>query len=250
MSLVDDISAARIAAALEQVGPRLKRLRTQRGMTLTGVSTSTGISKSTLSRLETGQRRPTLELLLALSHAYRVPLDDLVAAPEEGDPRLRLKPGRVKGRTVIPLTRQPDGMQAWKIIIPTSNATPEPRAHDGDEWIYVLSGHMRFILGDQDLVLGPGEVAAFDTKVPHWFGSTGDAPAEILSIFGRPGERMTVRTPPQASRPCLMTGRSAGRWHGKSPPAWRGSVGGPRLRLPRSGSTTGSCRPIEAGYRI
>ena len=96
MSLMDDISAARIAAALEQVAPRLKGIRTQRGMTLTGVSSSTGISKSTLSRLETGQRRPTLELLLALSHAYRVPLDDLVAAPEQGDPRLRLKPGRVK----------------------------------------------------------------------------------------------------------------------------------------------------------
>ena len=194
MSLMDDISAARIAAALEQVAPRLKGIRTQRGMTLTGVSSSTGISKSTLSRLETGQRRPTLELLLALSHAYRVPLDDLVAAPEQGDPRLRLKPGRVKGRTVIPLTQQPDGMQAWKIIIPTSNVTPEPRTHVGDEWIYVLSGHMRFVLGDQDTVLGPGEVAAFDTKVPHWFGSTGDEPAEILSIFGRPGERMTVRT--------------------------------------------------------
>ena len=94
---------------------------------------------------------------------------------------------------MIPLTRQPEGMQAWKIIIPTSNATPEPRAHDGDEWIYVLSGQMRFVLGDQDLVLGPGEVAAFDTTVPHWFGSTGEAPAEILSIFGRPGERMKVR---------------------------------------------------------
>jgi len=93
---------------------------------------------------------------------------------------------------VIPLTRQPDGMQAWKIIIPTSNTTPEPRAHDGDGWIYVLSGHMRFVPGDQDMVLGPGEVAAFDTKVPHWFGSTGDAPAEILSILGRPGERSST----------------------------------------------------------
>jgi transcriptional regulator with XRE-family HTH domain len=197
MSLMEDTSAAAIAAALDQVGPRLKRLRTQRWMTLTGVAATTGISKSTLSRLETGGRRPTLELLLALSHAYRVPLDDLVAAPEEGDPRLQLKPRRVKGRTVIPLTRQPDAMQAWKIIIPTGKATPEPRAHDGHEWIYVLSGHMRFVLGDQDLVLGPGEVAAFDTTVPHWFGSTGDQPAEILSIFGRPGERMNLRTTPQ-----------------------------------------------------
>jgi transcriptional regulator with XRE-family HTH domain len=192
---VDDISAATIATALDQVGPRLKRLRSRRQLTLTAVAGSTGISKSTLSRLETGGRRPTLELLLALSHAYRVPLDDLVGAPEEGDPRLRLKPGRVKGRTVIPLTRQPDGMQAWKIIIPTSKSTPEPRAHDGYEWIYVLSGHMRFVLGDQDSVLGPGDVATFDTTVPHWFGSTGSAPAEILSIFGRPGERTTLRAP-------------------------------------------------------
>ena len=52
----------------------------------------------------------------------------------------------------------------------------------------------RFILGDEDWVLGPGEVASFDTKVPHWLGSTGDEPAEILSIFERSGERMTVRT--------------------------------------------------------
>ena len=154
----------------------------------------TGISKSTLSRLETGQRRPTLELLLALSHAYRVPLNDLVAAPEEGDPRIRLKAQRVKGRTVLPLTQQPDGMQAWKIVIPISKVTPEPRSHDGYEWIYVLSGRMRLVLGDQDWVLSAGDVAEFDTQVPHWFGSTGQEPAEILSIFGRPGERMSVRT--------------------------------------------------------
>ena len=192
-----------VATALEQVGPRLKRVRTQRRMTLTGVADRTGISKSTLSRLETGQRRPTLELLLALSLLYRVPLDDLVGAPEVGDPRIHLKPGRVKGRTVVPLTRQPDGMQAWKIVIPTSKVNPEPRAHDGYEWIYVLSGRLRLVLGDKDLVLGAGEVAEFDTQIPHWFGSTGEDPAEILSIFCRPGERMTVRT--SASRPSPRT---------------------------------------------
>jgi transcriptional regulator with XRE-family HTH domain len=188
-----DDSTAGIAAALEQVGPRLKRLRTQRGATLTGVAAATGISKSTLSRLETGQRRPSLELLLPLAQVYKVPLDDLVGAPDVGDPRIRLKPQRVKGRTVIPLTRQPGGMQAWKIVIPTSKIRPELRAHEGHEWLYVLSGRMRLVLGDHDLVLGPGEVAEFDTQVPHWFGSTGDQPAEILSLFGRHGERMHVR---------------------------------------------------------
>ena len=52
---------------------------------------------------------------------------------------------------------------------------------------------LSYALGDQDLVLGEGEAAEFDTQVPHWFGSTGAAPAEVLSIFGRPGERMLVR---------------------------------------------------------
>jgi len=193
-----DVDATSVAldAALEQVGSRLRQLRTRRGITLTALAETTGISKSTLSRLESGQRRPTLELLLALSMAYRVPLDDLVGAPEVGDPRIRLRPGRVKGRTVIPLTRQPDGMQAWKIVIPTGQVTSEPRSHDGHEWIYVLSGHVRLVLGEKDWVLTPGEVAEFHTDVPHWFGSTGLEPAEILSIFSRPGERMRTRTGP------------------------------------------------------
>jgi transcriptional regulator with XRE-family HTH domain len=193
---VEDTTSV-IAATLNQVGARLKRLRTQRGVTLTALAASTGISKSTLSRLETGQRRPTLELLLPLAQAYNVPLDDLVGAPEVGDPRIRLKPRRAHGRTVIPLTRQPGGIQAWKIIIPASKAAPEIKTHEGYEWLYVLSGRMRLILGDHDLVLGTGEVVEFDTRIPHWFGSTENESAEILSLFGGQGERMHVRAKPR-----------------------------------------------------
>lgn len=193
----DGSAAAAVDGAVAEVPARLRMVRTRRGMTLMEVAEQTGISKSTLSRLETGQRRPTLELLLALSLTYRVPLDDLVGAPEVGDPRIRLRPGQVKGRTVIPLSREPGSMQAWKIVVPTSKVDPEPRAHAGHEWIYVLSGRVRLVLGEHDSVLEPGDVVEFDTQVPHWFGSTGAAAAEILSIFGRPGERMRQRTPGQ-----------------------------------------------------
>lgn len=194
-------SSADITTTLEHVGARLKRLRTHRGITLTALAETTGISKSTLSRLETGQRKPNLELLLHLAHAYRVPLEDLVGAPPVGDPRIRLKPRRVNGRTVVPLTRQPSGMQAWKIIIPARHTTPALRAHEGYEWLYVISGRMRLILGDLDLVLGPGEVAEFNTEVNHWFGSTGSEPAEILSLFSRQGERMHVRATARSDGP-------------------------------------------------
>ena len=181
---------ATIGTALGLVGPRLRKVREQRGVTLTEVAERTGISKSTLSRLENGQRKPSLELLLPLAQVYRVPLDELVGAPEVGDPRIRLKPRRVNGRTVLPLTRHPDGIQAWKIIIPVSQSRPKLRTHDGYEWLYVLTGRMRLIQGEQDLVLGAGEAAEFDTQTPHWFGSTGQEPAEVLSIFGRHGEHI------------------------------------------------------------
>lgn len=192
--------APAIAAALADVGPRLKRLRTQRGVTLAALSEATGISKSTLSRLEAGQRRPSLELLLPIAQAHRVPLDELVGAPEVGDPRVRLQPRQAHGRTVLPLTRQPGGLQAWKIIVPADQAEPDPRVHEGYEWLYVLSGRLRLVLGEHDLVLEAGEAAEFDTRVPHWFGSAGDQPVEILSLFGRQGERMHVRARPLKSR--------------------------------------------------
>ena len=114
-----------IAASLGMVGPRLRGVRERRGLTLTRAAEQTGISKSTLSRLENGQRRPTLELLLLLADAYRVPIDDLVGAPPVGDPRIRLKPRRVHGRTVLPLTG-PGGVQARKIVIRTALVLPAP----------------------------------------------------------------------------------------------------------------------------
>ncbi|MEU5306963.1 XRE family transcriptional regulator [Streptomyces noursei] len=189
-----------VAQALADVGPRLKRLRTERSVTLAALSEATGISKSTLSRLESGQRRPSLELLLPIAQVHQVPLDELVGAPEVGDPRIRLTPKKVDGNTVLPLTQHPGPLQPYKTVIPTHRDTPDPCTHEGYEWLYVLAGRLRLVLADHDLVLGPGEVAEFDTRLPHWFGSTGDGPVEILSLFGRQGERMHVRARPSARK--------------------------------------------------
>jgi transcriptional regulator with XRE-family HTH domain len=185
-----------IPDVLAEVGPRLKRLRTRRGITLTALAADTGISKSTLSRLESGQRKPSLELLLPLADAYQVPLDELVGAPEVGDPRIKLKPRVRNGRLVFPLTQQSSGLAVWKVVVPPEREH-ELRTHDGYEWLYVLSGQMRLILGEHDITMGPGEVAEFDTRMPHWFGPAGDEPVEILSVHGTHGKRMHVRAAPR-----------------------------------------------------
>ncbi|MET8859574.1 MULTISPECIES: XRE family transcriptional regulator [unclassified Streptomyces] len=183
---------------LAEVGPRLRRIRKERGATLAGLSEATGISVSTLSRLESGLRKPSLELLLPIARAHQVALDELVGAPPVGDPRVRAEPLVRHGRTYWPLTRQPGGLQAYKVLEPKRTAEPDPRTHEGYEWLYVLSGRLRVVLGEHDVVMEAGEAAEFDTRVPHWFGSTGEGPAEFLSLFGPQGERMHVRARPKA----------------------------------------------------
>jgi transcriptional regulator with XRE-family HTH domain len=183
---------------LHAVGPRLRTLRQQRGATLTELSESTGISISTLSRLESGQRRPTLELLLPLARAHQVTLDELVDAPPTGDPRVQLRSFNRRGSVFIPLTRRPGGLQAFKQVMPPNwpGTEPDPRVHEGYEWLYVLAGRLRLVLGEHDVILTPGEVAEFDTHIPHWFGNAGPEPVEILSLFGPQGERLHVRAQP------------------------------------------------------
>lgn len=190
-----------LAAMLTSVGPRLRALRRQRQASLAALAEITGISVSTLSRLESGHRRPSLELLLPLARAHGVQIDDLVGGPGTGDPRVHLRPVRRHGMTLIPLSRRAGGVQAYKLIIPERRSEPDPQVHEGYEWLYVLDGRLRLVLGERDLVMQPGEAAEFGTKVPHWFGSAGGGPVEVLSLFGRQGERAHLRARPAVADP-------------------------------------------------
>jgi transcriptional regulator with XRE-family HTH domain len=194
---VDDITGRVVAG----VGPRLRALRLRRRVTLAELSSATGISVSTLSRLESGQRKATLELLLPLARAHGVPLDDLVGAPATGDPRVHIRPIQRHGMVVLPLSRGSGGLQAFKFVIPATapRSEPTPQVHEGYEWIYVIQGQLRLVLGEHDLVLPAGEAAEFDTRTPHWFGRAGEEGVEFLSLFGPQGQRMHVRAAPVRS---------------------------------------------------
>jgi transcriptional regulator with XRE-family HTH domain len=180
---------------LEVVGPQLKEYRSRASLTLAQASELTAISSSTISRLESGGRKPTLELLLPLASAYDVALDELVRAPKVRDPRVQQKPFVKDGMTFVPLTRDSGGLHAYKMILPghTGAKKLEQRVHDGYEWMYVLRGRLRLALGDREIILAAGEVAEFDTRVPHACASAGAAAVEILSLFGSQGERIHVR---------------------------------------------------------
>ncbi|MET4621794.1 transcriptional regulator with XRE-family HTH domain [Arthrobacter sp. 2762] len=184
---------------LDAIGPRLRALRTQRNVTLSEASAATGISVSTLSRLESGQRKPTLELLLPIARLHQIPLEELIDAPETGDPRIHLKPHVHEWGTALPLTRRAGGIQAFKMVLPggTGKEVPDPQSHEGYDWMYILNGKLRLVLGENDFILKAGEAAEFDTRTPHWFASATKEPVELLTLFGQQGERMHVRARPK-----------------------------------------------------
>ncbi|KOX31479.1 helix-turn-helix domain-containing protein [Streptomyces ardesiacus] len=195
-----DDETARVMASL---GARLRAIRQARGLTLARLAAVTGISVSTLSRLESGQREPGLRHLLPLARAHRLPLDDLVGS-RTGDPRVHPRPFTRHGQTWVPLTRNPnDGLHAYKQILPAPaaprnewTARPEQGTHEGHEWLYVLSGKLLLALGEHDLVLTAGQTAEFDTRVPHGIANAGDEPVEWLALYGAQGERMHIRVRP------------------------------------------------------
>ena len=188
-----------LSRTFDALGHRLRQLRNERNVTLTELAEETGISASTLSRLESGLRRPKLEQLLPLARAFNLTLDDLVDAPPTGDPRVHLRPIKNGGATIIPLTRHTGGIQAYKFVLRPNHGEPDLRTHEGYDWVYVLSGRLRLVLGDRDLILEAGEVAEFDTRTPHWFGATTSGPVEFLSLIGRHGERAHVRAAPRSA---------------------------------------------------
>ncbi len=174
-----------------RVRRRLRELRTEQGLTLQQVSERAAIDISTLSRLESGKRRLALDHIPGLAAALGVSADDLLGGPAPADPRVRSQPVTRGGLTMWPLTNraQSGGLHTFKVRVDARRRTPPDtlRTHDGHDWMYVMSGRLRLLLGEQDLVIESGEAVEFSTATPHWFGAV-DGPVELLAIFGPQGE--------------------------------------------------------------
>ena len=179
-----------------RVRKRLRELRARQGLTLDDVASRAQIDVSTLSRLESGKRRLALDHLPRLAAALSVTTDELLREPEQPDPRVHGAAQTRHGVTYWPLTRHGPaaGLHAFKIRVSARRRTPpdDLPVHDGQEWLYVMSGQLRLLLGERDFVIKPGEAVEFSTWTPHWFGAV-DGAVEAIAIFGPHGERFHVQ---------------------------------------------------------
>lgn len=177
----------------ELVRQRLRGLRVSMGLSLDDLATRAHLSASTLSRIETGRRSISLDVLQPLCLALGVDMSTLLDAGVDDDVVIRAIPATGRGRTVWPLTRQGSGsgIVAVKMRLEPGGPEPVPQVHPGHDWFYVLSGQVSLWLGDREVVVHEGEAAEFSTMTPHAFAAR-DAAAEVLMLFDRNGEHVHV----------------------------------------------------------
>lgn len=173
---------------------RLRSLRQARGWTIEELASRAHVGASTISRLETGRRRLTLDHLVTLAAALETTVDELLVTAAEEDVVIRPRRDRAGGHTYWMLNRPDDtsGRVVAKMHLSATKRLGEPGVHPGRDWFYVLSGTVRLRLGDREHLVETGQAAEFDTMIPHWTVGHG-GPAEILTIFDRHGEQAHLR---------------------------------------------------------
>ncbi|MBV9823819.1 MAG: helix-turn-helix transcriptional regulator [Actinobacteria bacterium] len=173
------------------VRTRLRSLRTTLGLSLDELAARTNLSPSTISRVETGKRAISLDVLLPLAAGLQVGLDALLEMSTDDDVVIRPTPSRLDGRTTWLLSRPDAGTVAVKLRLEPSREPVRQRVHPGHDWLFVLTGRIRLSLGEREIVVAAGEAAEFATMTPHAFTAIG-RPAELVMIFDRDGQQAHI----------------------------------------------------------
>ncbi|MGL5808419.1 MAG: helix-turn-helix domain-containing protein [Nocardioides sp.] len=173
------------------VHTRLRSLRHSLGLSLDDLAARTNLSPSTISRIETGKRTITLDLLVSLAHALQVDLNSLLEMSQDDDVVIRPTPNSSGEVTTWLLSRPTGNTMAIKVRLAPSQVPPSQRVHPGHDWFFVIEGRVRLRLGDRELTVETGEAAEFTTMTPHSIAAI-DHPAELIMIFDRDGQRAHV----------------------------------------------------------
>ena len=177
---------------IEQVvRTRLRSLRHTLGLSLDELAARANLSPSTISRVETGKRTISLDVLLPLAGALQVDLDALLDVRSDDDVVIRPAPSSEGGRTTWMLSRPTGNTTAVKLRLEPTDRMPEPRVHPGHDWFFVTEGRVRLLLGEREILVETGEAAEFATMTPHAIAAH-DGPAELIMIFDRDGQRAHV----------------------------------------------------------
>jgi transcriptional regulator with XRE-family HTH domain len=183
-------------ATQQWVAGRLRQARRERDMTLAVAAAQIGISGAYLSRLEKGDRQPSIGVLFEVARVYQISIGDLLGEPPRTDYHL------TRRSESVPMPG-PDGLyaplsglgssaalKAVRLRLPDANterpapqdSSHQPAQHAGEELIYVVAGELDVTLADEPLHLHEGDSLHFDAQTPHRLTNPGPGTAEVVII--------------------------------------------------------------------
>lgn len=178
-----------IQSQLCSFGARLRELRLKRGWTLEELACRSGLSKAFISRLESGGRQASIAAALTLSRVFEVSLASLFESELASEPCVIVRAAdaverSMNGLNYVPLSNAGRffNLQPIKVTVPLSRRGQEHYHHDGEEWVYVLSGSLTLSLAGKTYDLGAGDAAHFDSRLPHRLIARGRSDAEVLLV--------------------------------------------------------------------
>lgn len=174
---------------LTKLGIRLRSLRSQHGWTLEGLAKRSGVSEAYLSRLESGDRQPSLAVLFSLAQAFGVALPSLFESEPQEASCIVVRTGSTTSQQGHGLCYQSlsngdrfTKLQPIRVTVPLDRPEDCFYEHDGEEWLYVLLGQLGLIFNDEEHILHPGDAAHFDARKPHRLLARGEEDAEIILV--------------------------------------------------------------------
>jgi transcriptional regulator with XRE-family HTH domain len=186
-----------LEAELVKLGMKLKSLRSQQGWTLADLAQRVEVSEAYLSRLEGGERQPSLAVLLSLVKAYGISLATLFESPQETGSCTVVRRGQAvkqqgNGLFYSPLTggSRLVNLHPIQVTVPANRRETGLYEHEGEEWLYVLSGRLGLTFTDEEYTLEPGDAAHFDARKPHRLLAVGGQNAEIILVARTPNRSL------------------------------------------------------------
>lgn len=181
------------------VRTRLRSLRHASGWSLDVLGERSNLSPSTISRIETGKRAISLDVLLPLARALQIDLESLLEGDtDDPDVVIRPVPTNRPGVTTWPLSRPAGNTISLKMRLEPTETSARPRVHPGHDWFYVLDGRVQLTLGNRRIVVEAGEAAEFSTMTPHAIEAL-DGPTELIMVFDGDGHRAHLHTEDRGS---------------------------------------------------
>ena len=172
------------------IGKRIKKARLDKKISLEAMANETGLSKEAITKIESGEKRPSVGNLLQISRALHIDSSLFLKEPDEAvEERSKAYTKRTDKYAYTPLTPNAENkhLKAFRIVVEAEKSHDGVGfQHEGEEFVHVLKGTVEYQVGDHVNTLKKGDSLHFNSGIKHDLRNIGKTDAELIVVVYAP----------------------------------------------------------------